>query len=253
MATSKTHARVTSFTPQFVLDACVPFRRPCSSGPRHIALFRAAGCLVWIAGLLSACGEAPARRSEVPAITRESSAGVVDWSRRAISLRSPGWSLEFCEGEGPFLCVARGDEQVGSVELFRLPVRDHAVIAEVLGRGGTEREALEAAAAEFFAVLSADRRIGHGEDYHLRADPPAPATVMGRPGLRLVLEGRLAHRVLERIVQYHAIDRDTLYLLATTGTDGGGPLGEFAIEDLKAFEPVFGQIAAASRVRPTGR
>jgi hypothetical protein len=175
---------------------------------------------------------------------------VVDWNRRAISFRSPGWSFEFCEGEGPFLCITRGNEPVGSVELFRLPVRDHAVIADVLGQGGSEREALEAAAAEFLVVLSADRRIGFGDDYHLRADPPASATVMGKPGLRLVLEGRLAHRVLERIVQYHTIDRDTLYLLGATAVDGGS-LGEFATDDLKAFEPVFGEIAAASRVNPT--
>jgi hypothetical protein len=168
----------------------------------------------------AACGEASAGRSEVPATPRETSAEVVDWGRNVISLSSAGWSLEFCGG--PFLCVARGNEQVGSVELFRLPVRDNEVIAEVPGRGGSEREALEAGAAEFLAVLSADGRIGFGEDRQLRADPPAPATVMGKPGLRLVLEERLAHRVLKRIVQYHTIDRDTFYLLAAMGTDGGG-------------------------------
>ena len=219
--------------------------------PRHIALFRASGCLVWIAGLLSACGDVPAGRGEAPAGAQESSDGMIDWNRRAVSLRSPGWSLEFCEGEGPFLCVARGNEQVGSVELLRFPVRDHEIIAEVLGRGGSEREALEATAAEFLAVLSADGRIGYGKDYHLRADPPAPATVMGKPGLRLVVEERLADRALKRIVQYHVVDRDTFYLLAAAGTDGGGPLGEFDTEHLRAFEPVFGEVAAVSRVNPT--
>lgn len=226
------------------------FCRACPFGQRHTVLYRAAGSVVWIMGLLSACGEAPNGRSEVPSITQEPSAGVVDWNRRAVSLRSPGWSLEFCEGEGPFLCVARGREPVGSVELLRLPVEDHAVIAEVLGRGGSEREALEAAAAEFFAALSADRKIGLGEDYHLQADPPTGATVIAKPGLRVVMEGRLAGRVQERIVQYHAIDRDTFYLLAATAS-GDRLSGDFAADDLMAFEPVFGEIAAASRVSPT--
>ena len=248
MANFKAPLPVTAPVRRLVLDAYARLRGACPFRARHTALLRAAGCLVWTAGLLSACGEAPAGRSAVPAVVQERSAGTVDWSRRATSFRSPGWTLEFCEGEGPFLCVARGSERVGSVELSRFPVRDHAVIAEILRRGGSEREALEAAAAEFVSVLTADRRVGHGGGYQLRADPPAPATVMGKPGLRLVLEGRLAGRLLERIVQYHAIDRDTFYLLAATGTDGGGRLGEFETGHLRAFEPVFGEIAAVSSV-----
>jgi hypothetical protein len=233
------------------MDAPMTPHRARSPRSRLPALARAAGRLVCVAALASACGEGPAARGEAPAPAREGSAGAVDWSRRTVSLDPAGWSLEFCEGEGPFLCVARGSEPVGSVELLRVAVHDYDVLARVLGRGGSEREALEAGAAEFVAVLAADGRIGFGADHHLQADPPAPATVVGKPGIRLVLEDRLAQRVLRRIVQYRAIEGDTFYLLSATGTEGGGPLGEFAIEDLKAFEPVFGEIAAASRVSPT--
>jgi hypothetical protein len=214
-----------------------------------VSSFRVRRSLVGLALLLGACGDALPREDEVSG-AQTSPAGVVDWDGRQVSLHAPGWTLAFCDGEGPFLCVARGDERIGSVELLRLPVRDHATIADVLGRGGNESEALEAATVEFLEVVSADRTATFGEAYRLRADPAAPAVVLGRPGVRLVAEGRRGEHVLERIVQYRVIDRDTVYLLAATGMDGGGPLGEFATEDLRSFEPVFGAVAAASRVRP---
>jgi hypothetical protein len=204
-------------------------------------------CLVWSLILLSACGAPSTGRDEAPTATPQDAEGVVDWHRREVSLRAPGWSVEFCDGEGPFLCVERGGESVGSVELLSVPLRSHALLTDVLARGGSEREALEAAAADFVAALGADRSSGLGEDYEMRADPPVEAVVMGKPGIRLSLEGRLADRVLERIVQYRVIDGDTFYLLAATG-NGDVWSGYFAVDDLQAFEPLFGEIAAASLI-----
>lgn len=90
--------------------------------------------LIWAALLLGACSEPPARPAEVPPVADGSTASVVDWTRREVTLDYPGWEIAFCEGEGPFLCVARGGEPIGSVELMRLPVREHAVISNVLER-----------------------------------------------------------------------------------------------------------------------
>ncbi|HSK17866.1 MAG TPA: hypothetical protein VK912_01900 [Longimicrobiales bacterium] len=215
---------------------------------RPMPLARLTRVLVCVLAFTSACGDAPTGRRDLQEAGGEISAGVVDWNRRAIAFRSPGWTFEFCEGEGPFLCVARGNAHVGSVELLRLPVDRHSTITEVLDRGGSEVEALKAAAAEFVATLSADRRVGLGENYRLHAEPPAEATVMGTTGLRVVVEGGVADQVDERVVQYYVIHRDSLYLLTATGSAGGGPLGEFATGDLRAFEPLFSEIAAVSRV-----
>jgi hypothetical protein len=197
--------------------------------------------------LVGACSEPPARPAEVPPVADGSTAGVVDWDGREVSLEYPGWELSFCEGDGPFLCVVRGGEPVGAVELLRLPVQDHPVISGVLERGGSEQEALETAAAEFVATLSADRQIGFGEAHHLDADAPATANVMGKAGIRLIATGRLGDRIEERAIQYHVIHGDTLYLLAAMG--GSDPYaGNFTLVDLEAFEPAFAEIAAVSRV-----
>jgi hypothetical protein len=204
--------------------------------------------LLWIVVLLPACDGGPEERTGVRTDFSDAPAGVVDWDGRVVSLQLPGWSVEFCEGEGPFLCVERDGEPVGSVELLRTAVQQHATLADVLGRGGSERDALEAAAAEFMAVLSADRRTGLAGAYQLSYEPATAATVMGKQGLRVVVEGRVGDRIIERIVHYYAIQRDTSYLLAATGNERSGPLGEFSMDDLKAFEPLFGEIAAASRV-----
>jgi hypothetical protein len=209
-----------------------------------IALLVLSGCEV-PAGQTT--GSDGAARRDTVAVALGTPSGIIDWNHRQSRLRVPGWSFEFCEGEGPFLCVARGQRHVGSVELLRLHIERHTAIMEVLRRGGSEREALEAAAAAFTAALAADRTSGFGEGYQLTAPPPTQATVMGKPGLHLILEGGYPQRRTERIVQYHAIHRDTLYLLAATGIDGGG-LGEFSIADLEDFERVFAVVAAASRV-----
>lgn len=176
---------------------------------------------------------------------------MIDWDARTVSFPSPGWTIAFCEGDGPFLCVSRGDEHVGSVELLRTPIDRHAVISEALGRGDSEIEALRAAASDFVAALSADRRIGLGEAYQVRADPPTAVTVMGRQGVQLVVQSGFADKISERVVHYYVIQGDSLYLFAATGMTGGGRLGEFAIDELLAFEPVFGELAAASRVSPS--
>lgn len=226
------------------------FRAEHLSALRH-RLSGSASFLICTAALMSACGEAPEPVRDVSQPSGGTSAGVIDWDARTISFHSPGWTLEFCEGEGPFLCVERGDEHVGSVELLRFPVESHTAIAGVLGRGGSELEALKAAAAEFVAGLTADRRIGVGEEYQLQADSPAATTVMGKQGLHLVVEGGLGGEIHVRIVQYYVIQDDSVYLLAATGMAGGGQLGEFAIHELKVFEPLLGNIAAVSRVSTT--
>jgi hypothetical protein len=153
---------------------------------------------------------------------------------------------------GPFLCVARGGRRAGSVELLRTAVGDHSILTGTLGQGGSEVDALAAAAADLVAIVAADRRGSYGAEYRLLSEQ-APATVMSGSGLRLVMEERLGDRVIGRIVQYYAIQRDTSYLFSATGMEGGGTLAEFTTDDLTAFEPLFGEVAAASRVRSGAR
>jgi hypothetical protein len=219
---------------------------------RRVIVCHVAASLLFVL-LLSACRDAPAAREDNPVPVAEQTTGVIDWDRRAVSFRAPGWTIEFCEGDGPFLCVAGDGGRTGSVELLRTPVHYHSVIADVLGRGGSEIEALQAAAADFVAALSADRRVGLGEDYRMTAEAATEATVMGKQGLRVVVDGRIGDRILERVVHYHVIQRDTAYLLGASAAEGGGPLGEFTIEELRGFEPVFARIAATSRVHTISR
>src|SRR5688572_19387981 len=41
----------------------------------------------------------------------------VDWTGRTVDPATvDGWSLAFCEGDGPFVCVTRGGRHVGAVE-----------------------------------------------------------------------------------------------------------------------------------------
>jgi hypothetical protein len=199
--------------------------------------------------VLLGCGGAPVERAENPDLGEEPDAArVVDWERRVVSLEAPGWTLAFCEGEGPFLCVERDGRHAGSVELLRTAVADHSILTGTLRQGGSEVEALARAAADLVAIVDADRKGSHGADYRLLSEQ-APATVMGTSGLRLVMEERLGDRVIGRIVQYYVIQRDTSYLFSATGMEGGGMLGEFSSDELAAFGPLFAEVAAASRVR----
>jgi hypothetical protein len=206
-----------------------------------------------LAVLLTACDRPPANRADgaEPPQPALQPPGVVDWEQRVVTLSAEGWTLQFCEGDGPFLCVGHDGAHVGSVELLGTPVQDHALIAGVLARGGGAVEALQAAAEQFVAALEGDRRTGIGAEYRLRRETAAPADVMGTQGLHLVVEGHVGDRIQERIVHYYAILGDTLYLLGATGMEGGGSLGEFPLRELRAFEPVLSSIAAASRGAPT--
>jgi hypothetical protein len=218
---------------------------------RTLSLSIAHGVVGLLVLLGAACDGGPSAHAGAAAPAGGVANASIDWRARTVSLDAPGWTVAFCEGEGPFLCVSRDGRHVGSVELLAWPVEDYAAIASVLSAGRGEGAALEAAAADLLAVLIADRKIGVDPAYEVVGDEPATVPVAGKDGLRSGFRGVRDGRTLERVVQYRVIDADTLYLLSATGmfvADGGAaPLGEFRLDDLEAFAPVLDRLAAGSR------
>jgi hypothetical protein len=212
----------------------------------------AAGILVLLG---AACDGGSSAHPGAAAPHGEKAAARIDWASRTVSIGAPGWTIAFCEGEGPFLCVSRDGSHIGSVELLAWPVEGYETVASMVSAGRSEQEALEAAAADLLATLAADRTIGVDPGYEIVGDEPAVVPVAGKDGLRSGLRGILDGRTLERVVQYRVIDADTLYLLSATGMfvpdDGVTPLGEFRLGDLEVFVPLLDRVAAGSRFRAT--
>jgi hypothetical protein len=178
---------------------------------------------------------------------------VVDWASRAVTLEVPGWTLEFCGGDAPFLCISREGEHLGSMELLAWPTDDYASMREVLQNGGSGQEAMAAAVADLHATVEEDRKVGVGAGYELRGDPPVRLPVGGGEGLRSGFLGSVDGRPMERVVQYRAIQSDSVYLLSANASAGAGPReGDFPLEGFDELMPLLDRIAAASRFRGRG-
>lgn len=244
------------------------FRMTGSSRVRGRASTRAA--FIVALGILAACGgeaddapvatpttEAPAAGGGGGAADDEQPPIAVDWTARTVTPSTAGgWSVEFCEGESPHLCLSNdgGATVAGAVELSDWPASARHVIKDALERGADGVEALEALGAEAVASLGADRAKGCGADYVVAADEVVRLDVGGHAGVRYGWTARRGDKAVERVVTYAVIDGDDrLYLLVAGALEPEGCLArmnEFRLAEIEDVLPVLDRIAAGTRLPP---
>ncbi len=174
---------------------------------------------------------------------------VIDWDDRSTSVTlADGWTVAYCEGEAPFLCVSQDGEVVGLVELF---IAD-PLTYDVYDPSRDDEANLRAMAAAFVAAFEEDRAAGCGADYLL--EPLEPRTIALGEGTGLVygFRGILGDgRPSELNLQYASLSHGRLILVVAAGYDEGGCPGKdemvsFDSVDLAAFQPHFEDLLAAA-------
>ncbi|HEX2179150.1 MAG TPA: hypothetical protein VHL54_06485 [Actinomycetota bacterium] len=172
----------------------------------------------------------------------------IDWSNRPSDpiLLSDDFSVQGCEGEGPFLCVSHEGQPVGAVEYFSFQAP-----------GGDPADALRTLVADDYETFTADRSAGCPEGYEVRTEEPGEAVVGGEDGLRSeysVVDGDGS--TVERYVKFWAVSEGRVHLLsAEAQAEGSCAPGEgvqFTNELLTGFEPSFSEIARGSRFPTDG-
>lgn len=177
---------------------------------------------------------------------------LVDWTERTVDIDDDRWTVAFCDGDAPFLCLTDRSGSAGVVELTSWPVDTLDATSEVLARGGTHAEALRAFEAEFVSVFVEDRAEGCGAGYDVVPDEPTAVTVAGRQGLRYGFRGVVGGVTVEHVVGHAVIAGDHLHLLGASGLAEDGCLGRESEFAMAAFDEatvaLLGRIAAASRL-----
>lgn len=162
----------------------------------------------------------------------------VDWNARTVTPSAVGaWTIRFCEGEAPLVCLDRDGENAGGLEVNTFPLASF------------DDPSLEAIAEDTVRTFQADRKDGCGADYLVDADDQRPHAVVGTDGLRYGWTATRKGEVVERNLTYAAAKGDTLVLLVAGALGPGGCLErqhEFSIEDLEAAEPVLDRLASAN-------
>jgi hypothetical protein len=178
---------------------------------------------------------------------------VVDWNDPSgYRAEIDGWTLAGC-GEAPILCVSRSSGSgSGSVEVVTFPADSFDVIAGPLADGDLDA-ALAALVADYHDSFSADREQTCPPAFTYTPLPSVPSTVGGAAGLRYGFEVRDGNgAVVERSVSYNTLDTNRLVIISAAALDADRgclePIGEFAVDDLVAFEPVFDALVTNSRL-----
>lgn len=207
--------------------------------PRPRRVRRALAALLAASAVLgSACGTQAIADAVRPPTTKPAPP-VIDWSNRAIDGALPApWAIEFCEGEGPFLCVSLDGTLVGSLELldYELDAKD-----------------LDTWAADHLDWIARDRAEGCEDGYEVVADPVREVTAAGRDGRRVSVTGLdAAGDAVERSVLYAWHHQGRRFLLAAHGYAEDSCLGrsfsDFSVPDVRDLEPLLDDLVAAMRV-----
>lgn len=178
------------------------------------------------------------------------SAAAVDWNARTARIHDDRWTVEFCEGDAPVLCLENAEGQWGGVELSSWPVADLDVLEAAFAEGATQAEALAAYADDFLRIFEADRAEGCGATYEFVPDTSTPISVDGRPGLRYGFRGVVDGVTVEHVVGHAVLTDRTLHLFNAAGLADDGCLGREGEFPMEAFDAdtidLIGRIAAAS-------
>lgn len=168
----------------------------------------------------------------------------VDWKARTVEFRKflMEYSVNFCEGAGPLICVSLDGDVLGVIEL----------ISRTDGSEFTKMGAPEWS-ERFIASIRSDRKRGCDPGYDLSPDKTIGATVAGRPGFRYSFTGRIKDRIVERVVGYGTVIKGDLHILVMNALADNGCLNresELPLQDAKNLEPVLESMAAGSTNLP---
>ena len=165
-------------------------------------------------------------------------AEVDDWLAGDLSVDlGGGFTLAHCEGDAPILCVTRGSEPKGIVELSSFPVAS-LDLRRALSSG--PRAALMAHVDDYLGSLRADRIAGCGDGYTVT---PLPTTITDGPEGPVASYGftgaRRGEAISVRTAQWAAIRGEELVLLNLSGYDDGACVpaeGEGSVADTVEVE-----------------
>lgn len=166
----------------------------------------------------------------------------VDWAARTVTVTGvDGYDIDFCEGEAPILCVTRGGEWIGGIELLSFS-------------GGTLLDDVDRWFADFVTSMGDDRRMGCDPAYEIEGDDLEPASFAAADGHRYGFTGRIDGRVVERVIGYAADIDGTTHLLTMNALADDGCLareGELPVDAVDDLEPVLAALAGGSTNLPS--
>lgn len=239
------------------------------------------GILVLLAALLAGCGTMPA-----PAATATQAAPLATATELPPTGAPPepepisgnpftallgpvtapsGWTVEPCEGQGPFLCVSTGEAFPGSVELLHFTIDQRQDVAQWMMDAGLEpgqpidlddpgqarraREALHSLRTDHMGVVEEDRGITYPAGRSFVLLDPEEVQVGRLPGLFYGFAGVDEDgQTYERWLTYAALDGENLYILTAFYDPSDTPGSLPSDEALLAFAPHLRDIVAGLRL-----
>ncbi len=169
-----------------------------------------------------------------------------NWDDRDSMITVDGWTVGYCDGDGPFLCIDKDGALAGVIEIF---LRD-PLTYPAYDPTTTDETNLRALAADFVESFAIDRPAGCGADYLVEAVEPRPFDYSNAPGLVYGFRGTFADGpVSELHLQYAALSHGRLISLIVSAYEEAGCPGKdvtvsFDVETLEEFTPVLEQLLA---------
>jgi hypothetical protein len=173
-----------------------------------------------------------------------------------------GWTVQPCEGDGPFLCISQGQEHVGAAQLTLYPMETRTDFQEILEATGLPRTGLDLAEPEQWAqvtsaleafveayhdAIEADRQVEYGDKvrYERLENERVPGSI---PWLKYGFRGvNEDGSTFERWVSYVGYDGDLIYILVAPYRTHSIPTFR-SDEELVEFLPHLDTIVAGLRV-----
>ncbi len=173
-----------------------------------------------------------------------------DWDDRDATTTFDGWTVGYCEGDAPFLCVEKDGEVVGVIEIF---LRDPLTYT-AYDPTTTDETNLRALAADFVEAFEMDRPSGCGAGYLVEAVEPQPFEYTNTRGLVHGFRGSFADGTPSELhLQYAALSYGRLISLVASAYNEAGCPGKddttsFDVDTLEAFRPVLEHLLADSPI-----
>ena len=150
----------------------------------------------------------------------DGAAGMIAWGDPGhVADLGGGWTVQACEGGGPFMCVERDGRQVGTLETIIYDISSF----DTLDPDADAETNLRAFADDFHASISADRAAGCGADYVFESLGPDDFVVGGTNGVFYGFVGALADGAPSELnQQYATIVGDRVVSITAIAYDEGG-------------------------------
>jgi hypothetical protein len=170
-----------------------------------------------------------------------------------------GWSVQPCEGDGPYLCALDGDTTIGGVELSVYPIETMTDFVQMLRDAGIDPQmfdpgdpaqtsglltALRAFVASYHTTFETDRQVEYGDRIRYERLPTEEIEFGALPGLRYGFAGLNAdNSTYERWISYVTFDGDLMYIMVVPYRPDAVPTFRSDAE-LQEFLPYLQSIAA---------